>query len=147
MFVNTILDKSESASPREVFERLHRFVLAYDADNQAELFAEDAVWEFPFAPEGAPRSIEGREKIRAVAKMGMERSNQSGRHLTGYHSVVVHETSDPRVIIVEFELHGKIATLDQVYKIPYIQVISVHNGLITSLRDYFPGEILKRALE
>jgi ketosteroid isomerase-like protein len=145
--VSNISNQSQFATPREVFDRLHRFVLNYDADNQAELFASNAVWEFPFAPEGIPRRIEGREKIRALAKTGMERSKQSGRRLTGYHSVVVHETGDPEVIIVEFELHGEITATGKTYQIPYIQVIRVSNGLIVSLRDYFPGEVLKGALE
>ncbi len=132
---------------REVFDRLHRLVLNYDADGQADLFAPDGVWEFPFASEGIPRRLEGREQIRAIGKMGMERSRQSGRRLTGYHAVVVHKTSDPEVIIVEFELHGEIAATGKSYQIPYIQVLRVRNGLIVSLRDYFPGEVLKRALE
>ncbi|MBI1881724.1 MAG: nuclear transport factor 2 family protein [Chloroflexi bacterium] len=140
--MSKLSNQPQFATPREVFDRLHHFVLGYDADNQAELFASDAVWEFPFAPEGIPRRIEGREKIRSIAKTGMERSKQSSRRLTGYHSVVVHETSDPEVIIVEFELHGEIIATGEIYQIPYIQVIRVSNGMIVSLHDYFPGEVL-----
>ena len=140
-------NQAQVPTPREVFDRLHRFVLDYDADSQAELFAPEAVWEFPFAPEGIPRCIEGREAVRSLGKIGMERSKQSGRRLTGYHSVVIHETSDPEVIIVEFELHGEDTTTGTAYQIPYIQVLTVREGLIVSLRDYFPGEIIKKALE
>ena len=145
--MNEIAKKQKLTSPREVFDRLHQFVLRYDADNQADLFAHDAVWELPFAPKGISGRLVGREKVRAVARMGMERSRQSGRRLTGYHSVVVHETSDPEVIIVEFELHGEIIATGETYQTPYIQVLRVRNGLIVSLRDYFPGEVLRRALE
>lgn len=145
--MSKVSNQTQAATPREVFDRLHRFVLDYDAESQAQLFAPEAVWEFPFAPEGIPRRIEGREAVRSLGKMGMERSKQSGRRLTGYHSVVIHETSDPEVIIVEFELHGEETATGKAYQIPYIQVLRVREGLIVSLRDYFPGEVIKKAVE
>ncbi len=38
--------------PKEIFLRLQQLVKKYDADGQANLFTEDAIWELPFAPEG-----------------------------------------------------------------------------------------------
>jgi ketosteroid isomerase-like protein len=131
-------------SPAEVFNRLHQFVLQYDADGQAELFDQHAVWEFPFAPVGIPRQLSGREQIRTVIKGGMQRSRQSGRRLLRYENVVVHETQNAEVIIVEFTLHGATST-EEPYTIPYIQVLQVRNGQILLLRDYLPGEVLQRA--
>jgi ketosteroid isomerase-like protein len=70
-FMSNESNQAQIATPREVFARLHRFVLDYDADSQAELFAPEAVWEFPFAPAGIPRRIEGREAIRSLGKLSL----------------------------------------------------------------------------
>jgi ketosteroid isomerase-like protein len=137
---------SRLESPVEVFNRLHQFVLQYDADGQAELFAQDAIWEFPFAPTGIQHQLSGREQIRTVIKGGMQRSRQSGRRLLRYENVVVHQTQNPELIIVEFTLHGENAATGEPYDVPYIQVLQVRDGQIILLRDYFPGEVLQRAL-
>ena len=51
-------------SPREVAE-LVRQMVAGEGVVFANLFAEDGVLRFPFAPPGMPREIRGREAIRA----------------------------------------------------------------------------------
>ena len=132
--------------PKELFWKLHGFVKNYDAEGQSELFAKDAVWEFPFAPEGIPKIIKGRENIIAASKAGMERSKKNGRRIREYKSVEVYETTDPEVIIAEFILQGEIVSTGQTYEIPYIQLLKVRNDKIMLLRDYFPGEIPRMAL-
>jgi uncharacterized protein len=87
--------------PKEIFLKLHEPVKEYDADGQAALFAENAVWEFPFAPEGVPKVIEGRENIIAASKNGMAKSKKNGRRIIGYKSVEIYETNNPEVIIAE----------------------------------------------
>ena len=130
----------------EIFNKLHEFVKKYDADGQAELFAEQGVWEFPFATGNLPRRIEGRENIRAFGKMGMESSRKSGRQIVDYENLRVHHTTDINTVIVEFDLKGKVAAQNFHYTIPYIQLLEIRNGEIVLLRDYFPMEILKSIL-
>lgn len=134
-------------SPREIFNRLHQSVLNYDAKSQAELFDDNAVWEFPFAPDGIPKRIVGKDTIVAAAKAGMESSKRKGRRVIGYNSVKFYETTDQELIFVEFELQGEISSSGTKYQIPYIQLLKVRNGKIILLRDYFPGEILKMAFK
>jgi hypothetical protein len=62
--------------------------------------------EWPYRPPGVPARLQGRTEIH--------------RHLTEaakafirfdeYRNVVVHETTDPEVIIVEYEAHGSVVT-------------------------------------
>ena len=59
-------------SPREVAE-LVRQMVAGEGVVFADLFAEDGVLRFPFAPPGMPREIRGREAIRAA------RTSEAGR--------------------------------------------------------------------
>lgn len=139
--------KRESESPTAVFHKLHECVKRYDADGQADMFAEEGVWEFPFATGNIPKKIEGREKIRTFGKTGMEASKKAGRRIVGYHSVAIHETQDPNTIIAEFELDGEIASQGILYRIPYIQLLKVENGQIVLLRDYFSMDVLKNILE
>ncbi len=139
--------KSQNQTPVETFNRLHQFVKNHDADGQAGLFAEDGIWEFPFATGRIPRKVEGRENIRAFGKKAREGSRNAGRSIVKYNSVVVHGTQDRNTINVEFELEGEVIAKSIRNKIPYIQLLKVHNGQIVLLRDYFSIEILKNVLE
>lgn len=134
-------------SPREIFDELHEAVKNYDAYSQWELFAEEAVWEFPFAPPGVPQRIEGRDNIIAAASAGMERSRRKGRRITHYQDLVIYDTKDPDVIFTTFELHGKNSHTGETYQIPYMQFLKVRDGKIVILLDYFPGEVLSMAFE
>jgi ketosteroid isomerase-like protein len=135
-------------TPTELFYALHECVKMYDADGQAEIFAENGIWEFPFAVDNnIPKKIEGRENIRLFGRKGMDRSKKAGRRICNYNSVAVHHTLDSNTIIVEFELEGEILADHSKYKVPYIQLIKVENGKIVLLRDYFPIEILKNVIE
>jgi uncharacterized protein len=133
---------SLTLSPKELFYQLHDFVLAFDADSQAELFHEDGVWELPFAPDPLPKKIVGREAIRAFGKLGMESSKRRNRRLLQYDQLRIHETKQEDLIIVEFKLEGEVTTDRSTYTIPFIQVMQVKDGKIILLRDYFPTDLL-----
>jgi uncharacterized protein len=136
-----------AASPRDVFERVRRSVMEYDANGFADLFASDGMMEFPFGggAVGLPACLEGREQIRRHMSSALTRSWESGRRFLGYDDLVVHETSDPEVIIVEFDLHGQ-TPAGQTYQLPYVQVFRVRDGEILSMRDYFSSERLAAVL-
>ena len=119
------------AGPRQVMERLHRLVAEGDLEGQAELFAPDGVLEWPFAPDGVPRRLEGREAIRAAFAPLGRRMREAGRRPGAVADVVVHETLDPEVVVVELALGGGDNPL------PYVQVFRVRDGQIVSFRDYF----------
>lgn len=136
----------KQTAPSEVWHKQHEYVRNYDADGQASLFAEDIIWELPFAPEGVPHKLVGKTQAVAISKAGMERSKQSGRRITDYKDVIIHETTDPEVIIAEFTLLGT-AGDGTPYSIPYIQVVRVQEGKIVHLKDYFPGEVIASALK
>jgi ketosteroid isomerase-like protein len=124
--------------PREVFARLQATILDdYDMNGQADLFAENGVLEWPFAAPGMPRRIEGREAIREVLLPLGEAARRAGRRLRGYDAVVVHDTTDPQEIVVEFEVEGERADDGEPYRLSYIQVLRVVDGEIALLRDYW----------
>lgn len=57
---------------------------------------------------------------------------------------MVHETTDPEVIIVEFGLDGEIVSTGETYQLSYIQVVRVRNGRIVWMRDYMDPRVFSR---
>jgi ketosteroid isomerase-like protein len=137
------------ATPREVFECARRSMVERDADGFADLFAPDAFLEFPFscAAVGLPACLEGREQIRRHLHAVMAGSMEAGRRILGYDAVVLHETTDPEVIIVEFDLQGDVPRTGQSYQLPYVQVFRIRDGQILSMRDYVSAERLVEVLD
>ncbi|NUP50546.1 MAG: nuclear transport factor 2 family protein [Catenulispora sp.] len=120
-------------SPREVFEHMQRSWLAADGGRFDDLLADDAVVEMPFAPAGRASRIEGRERFRAFA--APQRAAFPVR-FDEVRDVVVHDTADPEVIVVEYELAGTVTTTGRRASAPFIGVLRVHNGKIARWREY-----------
>jgi ketosteroid isomerase-like protein len=137
---------ASSRGPREVFARLQQVVLQFDMDAQADLYAVDGVLEWPFAPAGLPRRVEGREAIRRVLVPLGEQARAAGHHLREYQSVVVHDSTDPEVIIAEFEVQGEVLPSGAPYQLSYIQVLRVRDGEIVTFRDYWNPQALSALL-
>lgn len=111
-------------------------MLELDMSGQADLFAEDGIIRLPFAPVGAPREIRGREEIRAFLVQAGERVRRTGHRPVEYRNDLRHQSIDPGVVISQFEVHiddGSETGVD----IPYLQVLTVRDGEITCLADYF----------
>jgi ketosteroid isomerase-like protein len=121
-----------AASAREIVERFLHAALAPAENNLADLYAPEVVIEMPFAPPSYPRRAEtGREELRARFVAGA-----GARHYQKVGSVVVYETSDPEVIIVEYDLHGKVVATGDPFVLSYIMVMTIRDGLIVHSRDY-----------
>jgi ketosteroid isomerase-like protein len=119
-----------SASPaRAVFDAFLAASVENRWDDLADLYAPDVVIEMPFTPAGVPRLTRGREELRsrflAAGKV---------RRLVKADNVVVHETSDPSVLVAEFDLHGELG--GSAFVSTYVLVMTVRDGLITYSRDY-----------
>jgi ketosteroid isomerase-like protein len=128
-------------SPRSVILAVQRAIVEGDFDALVSHFAPDAVVEFPRAAEaGVPARIQGRESIRQVATGLRSRFADDGQRLSGLENLVVHESTDSEVFVVEFEALGEVGTGD--YRMPDIQVWRVRDGLVVSVRDYLGARAL-----
>jgi ketosteroid isomerase-like protein len=68
------------------------------AQSFVDMMAEDFVMEFPYARPGMPTKVEGRAAVLThLVKVGGDVSVDSASNL------VVHETADPEVVILEFD--------------------------------------------
>jgi uncharacterized protein len=134
-----------TATQREVIERVHRLAADYDMTGQAELYAPEGILEWPFAPAGVPRRIEGRERIREVLASLEPAVKAAETRLTAIPTVAMHETTDPEVVIVEFEARAEIPATGESFPLPYIQLFQIRDGQILLFRDYF-GPLTAAAL-
>lgn len=114
---------------RDVFDRFREYVLD---GTPHELWAPDVVIETPFAA-GGPSRIEGRDAF-------LEKTRDSRAALPvrfeEMRDVVVHETTDPNKIIVEYTLAGTIRPTGEQASAPFITVMEVRDGLLTRWREY-----------
>ncbi|MFG1645805.1 nuclear transport factor 2 family protein [Amycolatopsis sp. NPDC049252] len=131
-----------TATSREVVERVLRAGLAMDTDTFVGLIAPDGYIEWPYRPAGVPDRLEGREQIRefltAQAK-GLVRFDE-------YRNTVIHETTDPEVVIVEYDVHGTVVPTGAPFHQTIIAVLRIRDGLVVSYRDYLNPLVLAETL-
>lgn len=118
-----------------VWEEALRFVRERDLDGYAGMFAPDGVVELPFPLPGMPHRIEGREAIRRVLAPVWRAQKDSGRRIERVEPLAVHETHDPELVVIEFDLHG-VEPSGTPYRLSYVHVVTARDGRIAVLRDY-----------
>lgn len=83
-------------------------------------------------PAGVPARLQGRAEIRRY----LTAASKAPIRFHEFRDLLVHETTDPEVIIVEYEAHGTITTTAAPYHQSIIAVFRVRDGQILSYRDY-----------
>lgn len=106
--------------------------LAKDMKGWSLLCSDDVVAEFPFAPEGSPKRLEGREALY--------------EYLRNYPSVIdvhsiphlrIYPTDDQNVAIAEWSSAGEVLTNGNAYEMRYATFVTFRDGLIVSYREYW----------
>lgn len=119
-------------TPLDVLELRRQHLIARDFDAFADLFAEDGVIELPFAVNGLPTRLEGREAIREFSLRTADRPID----IIDLHTVQLHQTTDPEVVILELTTEARHTTTNTPFETHCIQVFHIHNGHIKLFRDY-----------
>ncbi|MEU5952963.1 nuclear transport factor 2 family protein [Streptomyces sp. NPDC047525] len=130
------------ASPTEVFSRSLDLLLAKDIDGWVALWAPDGVLEFPFVLPGAPHRLVGRDAVRSYMADYPDHID-----LRSFEDLSVHRTEDPGTIVVELRGIGRVVATGRPFDMPYIQVVTVHEGRITRFRDYWNGTLAADAFD
>jgi ketosteroid isomerase-like protein len=96
-----------------------------------DAIAEDALFEFRYEFPGWPRIIRGRADL-------LDKFSGYGDNIKLHASdgLVVHRSQDPRVTILEYEVHGKVVATGAPYDNRFISVVTVENKRIAHWRDY-----------
>ena len=102
-----------------------------DGDHYFDTIADDAVFEFRYIFPGWPETLNGRQALIALyAGYG------KNIVLHAADALVIHRSQDPRVVIIEYEVHGKIVATGASYDNRFISVITIENRKIRHWRDY-----------
>ena len=111
-----------------VMEGLHGLV---DGDHYFDTIAEEAFFEFRYHFPGWPLTIRGRANlIASFSGYGNTIRLHSG------DALVVHRSQDNRIVILEYEVHGKILSSGAPYDNRLISVVTIANRKIVHWRDY-----------
>ena len=131
-----------TATSREVVERVLRAGLEMDTETFVSLIAPDGYIEWPYRPAGIPGRLEGRKQIREFLTAqagGLVRFDE-------YRNTVIHETTDPEVVIVEYDVHGTVIPTGGPLRQTIIAVLRIRDGLVVSYRDYLNPLVLAETL-
>ncbi|MGW0790145.1 nuclear transport factor 2 family protein [Streptomyces sp. NPDC002911] len=123
---------SAPTSPADLYRHSLRLLLDKNIPGWVGLWADDGVMEFPFAPDGWPARLEGREAIAAYMRAYPDHID-----LRDFPELRIHETTDPEIIVVEMRGVGRLVESDSAFDMTYIAVVTIRDGRITSYRDYW----------
>ena len=123
----------------EIFEALNPFFEVVmeglrglvEGDHFFDTIGEDALFEFRYHFPGWPTTIRGRANLMA----GFSGYGKTINLLSG-DALVVHRSQDSRVVILEYEVHGKILSGGASYDNRFISVVTIDNRKIVHWRDY-----------
>ena len=104
------------------------------AEHYLDLFADDAVFEFPFAPGGAVRRV-GRDDMAAYLRtfeggVVFDELTLTGAYRDGGDGGDV-------AVVLEYDGRGHDQASGALYEQRYISVVHLAAGRITSFREYF----------
>lgn len=109
-----------------------------DGDHFWDAVADDAVFEFQYEFTGFPRKIDGRKKY-------MEWFGGYSMILHSADGLVVHKSTTPGVIILEYAVHG-VTPAGKPYNNRFCSIITISNRKIVHWRDYMDSLAVTLAL-
>jgi ketosteroid isomerase-like protein len=128
-----MVDRKHPAFKKEA-EPFYRIILEglkgeVDGAHFWDAVAEDAVFEFQYKFEGFPTKIKGREKY-------MEWFGNYSMALQSADNLKVHRTTEPGVIVLEYEVHGVNPRNKNEYHNRFCSIVTVRKRKIVHWRDY-----------
>jgi uncharacterized protein len=129
------------STPGDVFTAATTAFSRGDIDGWLARAHDDIVLEFPYAPAGRPRRVEGKaavgEYLRAVpAQIDFEEIT----------NLEVHQTTAPDTAVVEWSATGRIKATGAPYEMAYVVVLTLADGLMKTYRDYWNPLTLNETL-
>jgi ketosteroid isomerase-like protein len=112
-----------------------------DGDHYFETIADDAVFEFRYDFPDYPRMVSGRD---ALKNLYSDYGNNIVLHSAD--ALVVHRAQDPRVVVIEYDVHGKILATGVSYDNRFISVVTIEDRKIVHWRDYMDSLAAMTAL-
>jgi ketosteroid isomerase-like protein len=126
--------------PIELYERMKQNWLGALTTLDEELWADDVVVETPYSG----RRFEGRDAWLEYARAG--RANLPPVRFEQVREIAVHETKDPEVLVIEYELTGVAVETGRRGTGRFIAVLRVRGGKIALWREYQDVDAMRETL-
>lgn len=120
------------AQTLELLQSYQVLIMSKDWDNWIELWADNGVCEFPFAPEGHVRELVGKKEILD--------------YMTGYpgeieigavEKMTVHPMAQANIVSVELSVSGQVVATGNPYNQSYVIFLEAEEGKIAQYREYW----------
>jgi ketosteroid isomerase-like protein len=131
-----------TATSREIVEQMLRAGRDRDVETFVSLMAPDGYMEWPYRPPGVPVRLQGRAEIHRF----LTETANPFIEINEHRDLAMHQTTDPEVVIVEYDADGTVVATGAPFHQTAIAVFRVHNGQIVSYRDYINPLPLMEAL-
>ena len=112
-----------------------------DGDHYFDTIADNVVFEFRYVFPGWPQKLSSREALMALYS-----GYGNNIVLDRADALVVHRSQDAHVVILEYDVHGKIVRSGAAYDNRFISVITIENRKIVRWRDYMDSLTAMTAL-
>ena len=112
-----------------------------DGEHYFDTLAEDVEFEFRYVFPGWPRTTSGR-----AALMALYAGYGNNIVLHGADALVTHRSQDPRVAIIEYDVHGKAVATGASYDNRFVSVVTIEDRKIVRWRDYMDSLAAMTAL-
>ena len=103
-----------------------------DADAIAEMWTEDAILEFPFAPRGFPRKVQGAAAIDKYFRDALAAVTP-----IAYPNRVVTPLADPDACVIEFDSQLTVGDDPTVRENSYITIVRVRDDRIAHFKEHY----------
>jgi len=98
----------------------------------ADLFTENGMLEFPYAPKGFPQKVEGKSNLLEYMK------NFPEHFKVEFKNLYFHPTANANLVIAEFESDGIAIATNNPYRQKYISVVTTDDiGKIEKYVDFW----------
>ena len=107
-----------------------------------ELCDKNVIVEFPFAPEGSPARIEGRNALYEYL-----RNYPSFIDVREIPKLKTYPTDDSNIAIAEWSVSGRVIGNGNPYEMSYATFVTFRDGLIINSRHYWNTMAFVKAME
>lgn len=108
------------------------FLQAQDWDNWIDLWADDAVLEFPFAPKNRPSIYHGKQDILTYMS-----STTRSIVVDSVAALKIASMLDPNKLVIELTIHGHLISNGATYDQIYVTFFEFESGKIKYYREYW----------
>ncbi|EKO38299.1 MAG: ketosteroid isomerase-like protein [Solidesulfovibrio magneticus str. Maddingley MBC34] len=111
------------------------------AQRFSDMFTPDGAMEFPYAPDGFPARLRGRQEIESHARMVSELLS-----IGEMFDVEALVSQEGTMAMLEFRGEGMVRATGKPYLQRYVSVITLRDGRIALYRDYWNPLVVMAAM-